>query len=140
MKQIRLWLLFTAFFIFTITVKAQNLEELTGIDKNYKACLGKETNMLGCSQLYYSQMDSLLNVAYNKLRKPLDQSGKAALKNEQIKWLGIRDAYFKKLDKEYAAENSNGFAGNDSSMIAISDKAKFVRKRVEEILKRLRNS
>ncbi|WP_278251848.1 lysozyme inhibitor LprI family protein [Sabulibacter ruber] len=96
--------------------------------------------MLGCSQLYYSQMDSLLNVVYNKLRRPLDPSGKAALKNEQLKWLGKRDAYFKKVDKEYAAENSNGFAGNDSRMIAIDDKAQFVRKRVEELIKKLGNS
>lgn len=84
-------------------------------------------------------MDSLLNVVYNKLLRPLDQSGKAALKNEQTKWLGKRDAYFKKVDKEYAAENNNGFVGNDSRMIAIDEKAQFVRKRADELIKRLGN-
>jgi len=132
--------LFTFFFIFTFSVQAQVLEELTDIDKKYKACLDKGTNMLDCARVYYSHMDSLLNVAYNKLRKPLNQTGKVALKNEQIKWLGKRDAYFKKIDKEYAAENSNGFAGNDSKMIAIDEKARFVRKRVEELIKKLGNS
>ncbi len=95
--------------------------------------------MLGCSQLYYTQMDSCLNVVYNELRRPLDQTGKAALKDEQIKWLGKRDVFFKKVDQEYAAENSSGFAGNDSRMIAIDEKAQFVRKRVEELIQKLDN-
>ena len=140
MRQKLFTFLFTFFVFLTFTGQAQTLEELTTIDNNYKACLGRGTNMLGCSQLYYSQMDSLLNVVYNKLRRPLDQSGKAALKNEQLKWLGKRDAYFKKIDKEHAAENSNGFAGNNSRMITIADKAKFVRERVEELIKNLGNS
>ena len=75
--------------------------------------------MLNCSRAYYSQMDSLLNVVYNNIRRPLDLAEKSALKQEQIKWLHKRDAYFKKIDKEYAEENSQGFAGNDSRMIAI---------------------
>ena len=137
MKLKKLTLLFTFFAFITFSSQAQTLKELIDIDKKYKVCLDKGTNMLSCSQLYYNPMDSLLNVAYNKLRRPLDQSGKAALKNEQIKWLGKRDAYFKKVDKDYVAENSSGFAGNDSRMIAIDEKAQFVRKRVEELIEKL---
>jgi uncharacterized protein YecT (DUF1311 family) len=110
-------LLFTFFAFLTLTSQAQTLRDLTTIDKKYQTCLDKGTNMLACSQLYYSQMDSLLNVTYNQLRRPLDQSGKAALKNEQLKWLGKRDVYFKKVEKEYTAANSNGFAGNDSRIL-----------------------
>jgi len=139
MRHKRFTFLFFVFAMLSLSGQAQTLAELTNIDKKYKACLDKGANMLHCSQLYYKQMDSLLNVTYNNLRKPLGQSGKTALKNEQIKWLEKRDAYFKQIDKEYAAENSNGFAGNDSRMIAIDEKARFVRTRVEELIIKLGN-
>lgn len=139
MMQKPLTLVFIFFVFLSFTGQAQTLEELTTMDKKYKACLDRGINIADCSQLYYSQMDSLVNVVYHNLQRSITQSEKAGLKNEQQKWLVKRDAYFKKVDKKFEAENSSGFAGKDSRMIAIDEKAQFVRKRVEELLKNLDN-
>jgi len=135
MKQTGITFLITLFSIFTFSAQAQTLKELAGIDEKYQACLDKGDMMLNCSQDYYSQMDSLLNVAYNKLRRPMNQDERAVLKSEQLKWLGKRDAQFKKIDKEYSS-----FGGNDGIMMVTNAKALFVRKRVEELIRKLENS
>jgi uncharacterized protein YecT (DUF1311 family) len=57
------------------------------------SCLDNGVNMMGCSQLYYKTMDSILNVAYNKLRKTLTIDRQTALKQEQLKWIKKRDAH-----------------------------------------------
>ncbi|TXK51864.1 DUF1311 domain-containing protein [Pontibacter qinzhouensis] len=140
MIQTRRALFLGFFIIFTFSTRAQTVTEFNGIDRHYQTCLDKGSNMLNCFQGYYYQMDSLLNVVYNNLRHPLNLLEKAALKKEQLNWLARRDAYFKEVDTALAAENKDGFAGSDSRMIAFDDKARFVRKRVEELLIKLAES
>lgn len=135
MKQTGITFLITLFSIFTFSVQAQTLKELTDTDEKYQTCLDKGVMMLSCSQDYYSQMDSLLNLSYNKLRRPLSQAERTTLKSEQLTWLRKRDAHFKKVDKKY-----EGFGGNDGIMMATNEKALFVRKRVEELIRKLENS
>ncbi|PIQ22772.1 MAG: hypothetical protein COW65_01255 [Cytophagales bacterium CG18_big_fil_WC_8_21_14_2_50_42_9] len=118
---------------------AQTQTQLTNLKKQHQSCLDKGVNMFSCSQQYYKQMDSLLNVAYNRIRKPMSQTEKLAFKNEQIKWLQKRDAFFVKVDKEAAAESGPGPIGRDFLMIAMDEKANFVRKRVEELIKRTKS-
>jgi uncharacterized protein YecT (DUF1311 family) len=138
MKLLKFALILSAFTLITSKAQAQTQTQLNFLNNKYQACLDKGTNMLRCSNLYYKQMDSLLNVVYNRLRIPMNPSEKTLLKNEQLKWLKTREAYFKKVDKENGIGGKE-YVGTDFQMIAIDEKAQFVRKRIEELMKRLKS-
>lgn len=121
------------------SVSAQTRPQLTFLNQKYETCLGEGSNMVGCSQVYYIQMDSVLNVVYNNLRKTMSSAEKIAFKNEQLKWLSNRDAYFKLVDKNMAAENDLSVNGKDTQIITLDEKVQFVRRRVEELLRRVKN-
>ncbi|MGV3503723.1 MAG: lysozyme inhibitor LprI family protein [Adhaeribacter sp.] len=135
-KALKITLLSPILILLAFTAQSQTPAQLDTMSRQYKSCLDKGSFMLGCSQQYYKQMDSLLNVVYNKMRKPMNATDKLAFKNEQLKWLQKRDAYFKKVDKQSAADSGPGPVGQDFLMIALDEKANFVRKRVEELQNR----
>ena len=136
MQILKITLLSLVLILLAFTTQSQTLAQLGSMSKKYQDCLDAGTNMLGCSQQYYKQMDSLLNVVYNKIRKPMNATDKLALKNEQLKWLQRRDTYFKKVDRQSAVDSGSGPIGQDFLMIALDEKASLVRKRVEELMKR----
>lgn len=86
-------------FISTV-VYSQTLKDLRKLEAQNQSCLDKGIDMIGCQICYYQQLDSVLNLAYNNLRKSLSVDEKAALKTKQLKWLQERDAYFRKLDHD----------------------------------------
>ena len=92
--------------------------------------------MLGCSERFYFQMDSLLNIQYKKLRSKCDSVQKINLKDDQIKWLAVRDKQFKynkqQVNKE--AKESGYDGGQDEKMILTDKNAMFVKDRVVELL------
>jgi uncharacterized protein YecT (DUF1311 family) len=137
MKRLKLAFILSVFILITSKVQAQTQTQLNSLNNKYQACLDKGINMLRCSNLYYNQMDSLLNVVYNRLRISMNPSEKTVLKNEQLKWLKTRDAYFKKVDKENGIGGKE-YVGTDFQMIAIDEKAQFVRERVEELMEKLK--
>jgi len=139
MKHFILTIFLTILICISIIGHAQTQTQLINLKKQHQSCLDKGLNMLSCSQQYYKQIDSVLNVAYNRIRKPMSQTEILAFKNEQIKWLQKRDAFFIKVDKEAAAESGPGPIGRDFLMIAMDEKADFVRKRIEELIKRTKS-
>lgn len=107
--------LLLAFFLFwSGSVSAQNLTDMNALDLSYKNCLDSGNNMSGCSQKYYFQVDSLLNVVYKSYRDDLNEHAKAALKKDQLKWLKIRDNYFENI-------SADGLEGNDARMLVIDE-------------------
>ena len=46
---------------------SQNKKDIEAYENKYQECLDKGINMLGCTQLFYKQSDSLLNVVYKKI-------------------------------------------------------------------------
>lgn len=128
------------FIGFSIPSFGQNKKVLTQLDQKYQNCLNSENNMLPCSQKYYSEIDSLLNVAYKNYRASLNNETKNLLKNEQLKWFATRDVFFKKLDNDYSKKSKAGYAGKDARMIVIDEKAQFVRKRVNYFIEKLHKS
>lgn len=81
-------------------------------------------------------MDSLLNKQYNKLLTKCDRVQKINLKDDQLKWLAIRDKQFnydsKQVHKEAIESGYDG--GQDEIMILTDKKAMFVKDRVVELL------
>lgn len=122
------------FLFLTLTGQAQSAQDLQTLQQTHQACLDQGTNMLGCTQAYYRQTDSLLNVVYQRVRTPLNPTQKAALKQELLRWLKERDAFFKKTDQHVAQELD--LQSKDGQMIALHQKADFVAKRVEALLKK----
>src|SRR4051812_23221934 len=86
----------TIIFTFTcLTEFSQTLATVDSLESQHQACLDKGEFMLGCSERFYFQMDCLLNIQYKKLRAKCDSVQKINLKDDQIKWLAVRDKQFK---------------------------------------------
>ena len=113
---------------------AQTLNTVDSLEKSYHSCLDKGVNMINCSKIHYSQMDSLLNVVYQKLKKKLPASQFGNLRTSQLSWLSKRDRYFANIPLE---PEEIALGGKDKEMVIIDKKAEFVRKRVVMLLKRV---
>ncbi len=92
--------------------------------------------MLGCSKMFYYQVDSLLNLSYKKLRLTCDNIQKENLKDEQLEWLAKRDRQFIKNQKQTNKEaKKEGYDdGQDERVILTDTNAMFVKQRVIELL------
>ncbi len=125
------------FIFFNVSANAQLKNSMDRIYQDHLKCLDSGINMLGCSRKYYLEMDSMLNLTYKKLRASLNEAEKSKLKEEQLKWLKERDAYFEDQNRIFNEKVTSGEWGNDMYMVTYDDKADFVRKRVLDIIKRI---
>ena len=119
-------IIYITLFLPLISV-SQNKKDIEAYENKYQECLDKGINMLGCTQLFYKQSDSLLNVVYKKIYSRLDSKRKAKLKSSQLIWLKKRDAEF----KSFEAEKSDPSLGvEDNKMVVLDKKAIYVLDRV----------
>jgi uncharacterized protein YecT (DUF1311 family) len=129
-------LLSVILIFFCTTSFSQTVKTIDSSEFQYQACLDKGQFMIDCSNHFYSQMDSLLNVQYKKLRSKCDSVQKVNLKNDQQKWLAVRDKQFKfnkqQVNKDAKDNGYNG--GQDEVMILMDKNAKFVKDRVIELI------
>jgi uncharacterized protein YecT (DUF1311 family) len=121
------------FVVFSQTAKTVN-----DLKTQYQNCLDKGEFMLGCSQTFYTQIDSLLNVAYTKRQAILNDAQKEKLRTEQRNWLVKRDIYFKKTLQEFKTKNPNtSFSqAQDDALLMHDQNAEFVMLRVQELMKK----
>ena len=132
------WTIFSiVILLLTGTINAQTLDEVSSLKREHQTCLDSGVNMLGCSTLFYEQMDSLLNLAYNNLRKKIMAGERDTLKNEEIHWIKTRDNYFSKRKREFQADMKKEGWGNDMYMILYDEEAEFIGERVIELINRL---
>jgi uncharacterized protein YecT (DUF1311 family) len=122
--------------ILSFNCNSQTLKTIEKIESSYQNCLDKGDNMKGCSVEYYKKADSLLNVAYKKLRLKLSIEEQSSLKTEQLEWLKKRDKYFQKVYSETKKEGDFIEGSNDFDMIVIDKKAEFVFERVKVLIKK----
>lgn len=119
-----------------LTGFAQTQKTIDSLETQYQTCLDKGQYMLGCSKLFYSQMDSLLNVRYKKLRSMCDSVQKENLKDEQLEWLSSRDKQFiqnqRQVNKEAKKDGYTG--GQDETMILTDTNANYVKQRVIKLI------
>jgi uncharacterized protein YecT (DUF1311 family) len=131
-KQKRLIILVLMFISFSSS--AQNVKTIDRFEDSYQACLDKGINMLSCSVIYYKQMDSMLNVAYKRLKVKLNPLEFSKLKTDQLKWLSCRDKYFGSI---VLTSDEESLGKEDQQMIIEDKKAKFVKDRVIKLIKKL---
>jgi uncharacterized protein YecT (DUF1311 family) len=117
---------------------AQGIYIVEKMADDHQACLDKGYKMLQCAIGFYYEMDSMLNVVYTNLRKKVTTKEKEKLKKEQNQWLKRRDVFFKKENK-IALKNWSNW-GEDADMFAYDNKADFVKRRVIELIKRLKSN
>jgi uncharacterized protein YecT (DUF1311 family) len=127
-----------AFTFFCLTGFSQTLNTINSLESAYQKCLDKGQFMRGCSNTFYSQMDSLLNLQYRKLREKCDSVQKANLKDDQLRWLNIRDKQFKfNKQQVYKEAKENGYDGGQDEIMILTDKnTMFVKDRVIELIKK----
>lgn len=93
-----------------------------------QTCIDAGTNnFVTCENIFYHQMDSILNGAYKALKKQLDTATFENLKKEQRIWLKKRDVYFKKQDAKIGTEGGGIEA---DKALAIHQKALYVKERI----------
>lgn len=129
------------FLFFSMISRSQTTATIDSLENESQACLDKGEFMLGCSIHFYNQMDSMLNIVYNKLRSGLDSSQKELLKKEQKEWLKKRDKYFRQTEDKLkkAIKENGGIAAQDDEMFRYEDNARFVKERILELINKLKN-
>ncbi len=116
---------------------AQTLSMISDLDRRHQNCLDKGQQMQSCSRLYYLQMDSVLNMAYNNLKLSLSSNDRLVLKKEEINWLKKRDKYFKNQVKEFQQKLKSGEWGPDMFMIVYDNDAEFIKERNIVLINRI---
>lgn len=136
MTKFKIKFLSIVFIFFCLTGFSQTAKTIDILESQYQACLDKGEFMLGCSEKFYFQMDSLLNVEYKKLRAKCDSTQKVNLKDDQVKWLAIRDKQFKFNRQQVHKEaKESGYEGGQDEIMILTDKnAMFVKDRVIELI------
>jgi uncharacterized protein YecT (DUF1311 family) len=119
---------------------SQNNATVDTLQAAYLHCLDEGSNMTACAKVFYIQMDSMLNIVYNKLQATLNEPEKTALKKDQAAWLLNRDIYFKQtalqLQKNNQHKTSIKKPGQDNTMMIYDANAGFVKQRVIVLLKK----
>lgn len=114
-------------FLLTLNISAQTLHEtLMKLSSQNLECLDAEKNVLECSQKYYKQLDSLLNVVYKNIQENLNETKKQDLQNRQQIWIKSRDIQFKKID----IQNKELVNNEDNLIVKTQAKCDFVFERV----------
>ncbi len=118
---------------------AQSLQTIDDLEAATQKRLDEGINMLGYTSMLYTQMDSLLNVVYKKLRNSLSTGDAEQLKQEQRAWLKQRDRYFRQayLDTAKATGVKREDWGELEYLGVYQAETAFVRDRVIVLVKRL---
>ena len=132
--KLRIGLTFFILILF-FSSYAQTEKLLNEMDEIHQNCLDKGENMFECANNFYKQMDSTLNVVYKTLKKQLNTIQFKKLKNDQLKWLMIRNIHFIKLDKDAEINELGREIGN---VFTQNQKAYFVKERVQLLLKKIK--
>jgi uncharacterized protein YecT (DUF1311 family) len=126
------------FFITQFKIgNAQTIQTIELMSKKHQACLDSGVQMLKCSRSYYFQMDSTLNVVYNKLKIKLNTKERDSLKRDEIAWIKKKDIYFKKQNEIYNSKFEKGEWGSDMYMITYDNDAEFIKARIIVLLNKL---
>lgn len=89
--------------------------------------------MENCSCEFRYQVDSILNIVYNNVRRSLNAQQKETLKQEELVWLKKREANHDKSRKESYRE---GMYGHDVGAIACEADADYVKERIFILIKK----
>jgi uncharacterized protein YecT (DUF1311 family) len=128
---------FLIIFLYAKNCNSQTIKTIDSMSIAFQKRLDTGVEMLKCTKEFYFQMDSMLNIVYNKLRTKLNTTEKDILKKEQLTWLKKRDAYFKKENKKFLQKFNSNEWGSDMYMIIYEEEAEFVKGRTIVLLNRI---
>lgn len=128
---------FLILFFCSVGGYSQTLDTVEELEFKEQDCLDSGANMVGCSEEYYKQMETLMNTVYDTVRSNLLSSEeKGKLKKEQLLWLKKKDKRFIELYRETITKL--GTADGEEFKMALNDaKAAFVAERIKELIKRV---
>ena len=103
--------------------KGQNSQTIYSLENKYQSCLDEGKNMLECTKLFYSEIDSLLNKVYKEyyLANKVNQN---SIKKQQRIWIKKRDLYISKLSYD------NTLSKEDNQMVLMDETTQYVKRRV----------
>jgi uncharacterized protein YecT (DUF1311 family) len=131
--------LFLLLFLLVKTAQAQSSQDIMRLEKEEKSCLDLAPRNVKCVTVFKHQMDSMLAVTYKAIQKKSNEKERSILEKEQKDWLQKQKIFDAETDNQYSLEVAEKDFSEMASMMALSEKADFVRDRVKELVKRSRS-
>lgn len=123
--------------ILSISMKAQTPALIEQMEASHKECLRIKPDSIPCSRVFFYQMDSMVNVIYEKAKSEVPAGDKAAFIREQLSWVAKKEAFFKKQDVNFAFNLQEGTWKREMIRVVYEAKADFILKRIKSLLKYL---
>lgn len=138
MPQLKFTFFIFSFICFSISVNAQISTVINEMEMTHKACISIKPDSNACSKTYLSQMDSMLNVVFEKVINQTDASDKSKIINDQISWGKKKNDFFKKQDETFVYNLKDGIWTKEMIRISYQQKADYLLKRIRVLLKKLK--
>ena len=117
------------------SAQTSTIRQINDMEKTCQHCIDVGTNnFIDCENIFYKQMDSILDAVYKSIKREMNTSNYEKLKKEQKEWLKRRDNYFKKQEIEIG-KSDVGLEADRA--LAIHKEALFVKDRIMFLLKKL---
>ncbi|MFY0253015.1 hypothetical protein ACDQ55_03585 [Chitinophaga sp. 30R24] len=123
-----------AVFLCTNAYAQTSPSALDTLANRYQLCLGNSQHPYDCAVIYYRQLDSLLNLALQRLYANLAPDKQRQLQLEQGFWEEKKEEYFKKIDERVEKIHKRTMEGLDDDMISTDNKAAFLKERLTKLL------
>jgi uncharacterized protein YecT (DUF1311 family) len=107
------------------------------MERTYKDCLKAKVDTSNCGKTFLHQMDSMLNVVYEKVRIQLSTPDVIVYMKEQQNWVKKKDTFFKKQDENFVYNLQEGIWLSSMIWLVYENKADFIKKRVVSLAKKL---
>jgi uncharacterized protein YecT (DUF1311 family) len=133
----------TAFILFILLclakdLQAQTLHTIDSLEKIEQACLDGGYGQVTCIGAFKKAMDSIMQLAYQKLYGRANGPVRAVLQKNQLNWLEKQKANNNKIETEDRQKYVKEEWGESAIRIFLFDaKADFVRDRAKYLVKKL---
>jgi hypothetical protein len=128
-------ILFLLFFSIRVYSHAQTAEQIYQMEVSHKECLGIKPDSIACSRVFFYQMDSMVNVVYNKAKEDVSPDERSQFIKEQLSWAYRKESFFKKQDENFIFNLKEGTWKKEMIRIVYEQKADFLLKRIKSLLK-----
>lgn len=123
--------------VFVLHSNAQLAQTIEQMEAANKECLHIKPDSGYCSKLFHEQMDSMVVVVFEKVKKQAAPSEQKKIIEEQISWAKKKGEFCKKQDETFVYNLQEGTWKKDMIRITYQQKAEYVLKRIKALLKQL---
>ena len=119
-------------------MQAQTLHTIDSLQKKEQACLDGGYRQTTCIGIFRNEMDSIMQLAYQKLYGRANGAARAALQKDQMNWLEKQKANDNKIETEDREKYVKEEWGESAiRMFLFGSKTDFVRDRAKYLVKKL---